>query len=50
MQCWLDEVPVTALVAIVDWQGGYENATDKFYPIVYADDTALSTTLNAFNS
>ena len=26
------------------------NATDKFYPIVYADDTALSTTLNAFNS
>ena len=25
------------------------NSTNKFYPLIYADDTALSTTLNAFN-
>ena len=25
------------------------NATNMFYPVIYADDTALSTTLNSFN-
>ena len=27
-----------------------EKASTKFHPVIYADDTALSTTLNAFNS